>query len=342
MVRKKRKTLQDLTQDWEPRLRDAFLASVQELRNGVNVPGLIEAISRGDIEGALRQVHIEPSAYAPFIEEFRSSYNAGGNFTVSEMPPLKDSTGASAKLRFDVRDLGAEEWISEQSSKFIREVSEDLKVSVRNVLNKGLVEGTNPKTTAREIVGRYNRTTGEREGGILGLTNSQRESIDRAADELLNDPKAYLKRKLRNKQYDRYVKKSLATGEPIPADVRQRMINALTSRTEMKRAETVARTETMASLHASQREAYQQAINNGYARPEEIEREWSATSRSKPTRESHIALDGQKVKFDEPYVSPVTGARLMYPGDPNAPAEEIIQCRCWEIFRINYLNRIKR
>ena len=88
-------------------------------------------------------------------------------------------------------------------------------------------------------------------------------------------------------------------------------------------------------------EQVSQAIDKGLARPEEIEREWSATSKSKPTRESHIAMDGQKVKFDEPYVSPVTGARLMYPGDPNAPAEEIINCRCWEMFRINYLKRIK-
>ena len=341
MARKKRLTLQDLTKDWEPRLRDAFLASVQDLRDGVNMSQLVAAIEAGNVEEALKQVNIEPAAYAPFVEEMRSAYNTGGNFTVGNMPPLRDATGASAQMRFDVRDLGAEEWISEHSSKFITETTEDLRQSVRDVLNKGLVEGKNPKTTARDIAGRYNRATGEREGGILGLTSRQRQSIENAASELVNDPGAYLQRKLRNKRYDRYVKKAIETGEPIPADIRQQMINALTSRTEMKRAETVGRTETMTTLHASQREAYQQAIDKGLARPEEIEREWSATSKSKPTRESHIAMDGQKVKFDEPYVSPVTGARLMYPGDPNAPAEEIINCRCWEMFRINYLKRIK-
>ena len=341
MARKKRKSLQDLTQDWEPRLRDAFLASVQDLRNGVSMAQLIAAIEAGDIEEALRQVHIEPAAYAPFVEEMRNAYNSGGTLSVDNMPPLRDGTGAGVKMRFDVRDLDAEEWISEHSSKFITETTEDLKQSVRDVLNKGLVEGKNPKTTARDIAGRYNRTTGEREGGILGLTSRQRQSIENAAEELVSAPEAYLQRKLRNKKYDRYVRKAIETGEPIPADVRKKMINALTSRTEMKRAETVGRTETMTTLHASQREAYQQAIDKGLARPEEIEREWSSTSKSKPTRESHIALDGQKVKFDEPYISPVTGAKLMYPGDPNAPAEEIINCRCWEMFRINYLKRIK-
>lgn len=342
MARKKRKpTLQDLTKDWEPRLRDAFLASVQDLRDGINMTRLTAAIAAGDIEGALRQVRIEPSAYAPFVAEERNAFNSGGLRTVENMPPLQDPTGARVQMRFDVRDLGAEEWISEHSSKFISEISDDLRQSVRNVLNKGLVEGTNPKTTAREIAGRYNPRTGQREGGILGLTNNQRQQIDNAAVELLNDPAAYLQRKLRNRKYDRYVNQALETGEPIPADIRKQMINALTSKTEMKRAETVGRTETMTTLHASQREAYQQAINNGYARPEEIEREWSATSQSKPTRVSHQELDGQKVKFDEPYISPVTGAKLMYPGDPNAPAEEIINCRCWEMFRINYLKRIK-
>lgn len=342
MARKKRKPrLQDLIQEWEPKLRDAFLAAVQGLRNGVDEVRLIEAISSGQIEEALAAVNIEPSAYTPYVEEIRNAYRTSGEFSVSQMPPLQDVRGVKVTMRFDVRDLGAEEWINEHSSKAIKEISDDLKQSVRDKLTKGLVDGTNPVTTARDIAGRYNRKTGEREGGILGLTNRQRQSVENAAEELRTNPKAYLDRKLRNKSFDHYVRKSIETGEPIPEDIQKKMVNALQSRTEKKRADTVARTESMTSMHAAQREAYQQAINKGLASPDEIEREWSATSRSKPTRESHQELDGQKVKFNEPYVSPITGARLMYPGDPKAPAEEIINCRCWEMFRINYLKRIK-
>jgi len=341
MARNRRKTLENLISDWEPLLRRAFLASIDELRGGINLKQLTDAIRRGAVAEALRLVHIEPAAYSSLTNSVREAYDSGGKFAVSQMPPLKDAAGASVLMRFDVRDLAAEEWISEHSSKLISEITEDTRQSVQDVLTQGLVNGDNPTTTARKIAGKFNPATGRREGGILGLTNAQRKSIDKAADELLNDPGAYLKRKLRNQRYDRYVEKALKSNEPIPADVRQRMINALTSRTEKYRADMVGRTESMTALHASQREAYEQAIRNGYARPEEIEREWQATSGEPPTRESHIALDGQRVKFDEPYVSPVTGAKLMYPGDPNAPADEVINCRCWEVFRINYLKRIK-
>ncbi len=44
-------------------------------------------------------------------------------------------------------------------------------------------------------------------------------------------------------------------------------------------------------------------------------------------RETHQVLDGQTVEVDEPFVSP-SGAQLMFPGDPAAPPDETINCRC--------------
>jgi hypothetical protein len=38
-------------------------------------------------------------------------------------------------------------------------------------------------------------------------------------------------------------------------------------------------------------------------------------------------MDGQERGLNEPFDSP-SGAQLMYPGDPDAPAEEVINCRC--------------
>jgi SPP1 gp7 family putative phage head morphogenesis protein len=54
-------------------------------------------------------------------------------------------------------------------------------------------------------------------------------------------------------------------------------------------------------------------------------KEWSA--RMVNTRDTHAALDGKVIPSDEPFVT-IDGNRLMYPGDPNAPAGEIINCRC--------------
>lgn len=50
------------------------------------------------------------------------------------------------------------------------------------------------------------------------------------------------------------------------------------------------------------------------------------------SRDSHMDLDGQEVYVDEPFHIP-GGGTIMYPGDNNAPAEEVINCQCYmEVF----------
>lgn len=53
--------------------------------------------------------------------------------------------------------------------------------------------------------------------------------------------------------------------------------------------------------------------------------EWSA--RMVNTRDSHAALDGVKKPQGEPFYT-IWGNTLRYPGDPAAPAREVINCHC--------------
>lgn len=56
-----------------------------------------------------------------------------------------------------------------------------------------------------------------------------------------------------------------------------------------------------------------------------VTKTWSA--RMVNTRDTHAALDGTTIPHDQPFVT-IDGNELMYPGDPLAPAEEVIQCHC--------------
>lgn len=62
----------------------------------------------------------------------------------------------------------------------------------------------------------------------------------------------------------------------------------------------------------------------------EMIKEWGATEDAR-TRPSHAQADGQQVEMDEAFI--VGDARLMYPGDPDGPAGEVINCRCVVLYR---------
>lgn len=86
-----------------------------------------------------------------------------------------------------------------------------------------------------------------------------------------------------------------------------------------KRAQVIARTE----IHTASIAAQDEALTSMGL--DEIKREWVAVEDGR-TRESHRQADGQTRKQDEFF--DIGGAKLKAPGDPRAPAEEIVNCRC--------------
>lgn len=89
------------------------------------------------------------------------------------------------------------------------------------------------------------------------------------------------------------------------------------------RAVTVARTETMGAVNAGLWRAAQiDADTRGDVAPFKV---WLATDDNR-TRPTHRSADGQRTLLTEPFV--VGGARLLFPGDPRGPADEVINCRC--------------
>jgi len=96
----------------------------------------------------------------------------------------------------------------------------------------------------------------------------------------------------------------------------------------VSRAQNIARTETAAAMgHGEHMEMEATAAELGV----DIRKTWTATE-DENTRETHSDADGQTVPLDEPFT--VGGAELMFPGDPDGPPEEIINCRCVAIHEV--------
>lgn len=89
------------------------------------------------------------------------------------------------------------------------------------------------------------------------------------------------------------------------------------------RAELISRTEVHSSANWASIESTQSISNELNI---EFQKVWNTTEDER-TRSSHREADGQKVDMDESFL--VNEESLMYPGDSNGSASNVINCRCF-------------
>lgn len=93
---------------------------------------------------------------------------------------------------------------------------------------------------------------------------------------------------------------------------------ALISGIPKNNAMTIARTE----MHRIQTKASMDTCYKAREKKAEVIKFWDSTLDSR-TRDSHMRVDGEQKELDEKFSN-----GLLYPGDPDGPAEEVINCRC--------------
>lgn len=339
--RRQRSQILALLERFEPELARAFRESVDDLRAGVDVAALEAALARGDTAAVIRALRLDTAAFLRLETAIQANYTAAGSATAATISNLRNpATGSTLFVRFDLRNPRAETWLRQHSSQRIVEIVADQREAVRIIAETGTRLGDNPRRTALDIVGRINRATGRREGGVLGLTSTQAQWVANAREELASGDatllRRYLGRERRDKRFDRAVLRAINRGEPLPADTIRRATERYSDRMLQLRGETIARTEALSGLNAARDEAFRQAIDSGEVQAQNVLKVWNATGDSR-TRDSHAEMDGQDVPLDEAFETP-DGYRLMYPTDSSlgAPAEETIQCRCWLEHRIDF------
>jgi len=329
-----------LLEKFEPRVRAAFLAAVQDLRDRADLAGVVTALERGDIAGALAALNLDAAAFRAFEAVIAEAYSAFGSNAVAHFPVIKSPEGFRVAVRFDVRDLRSEQVLRELSSNLVTQIVDEQKLMVRAALVEGMAQGQNPRATALEIVGRVDPAAGRRTGGIIGLSGPQERTVAKVRAGLASgDPEAlkhYLTLTRRDKRFDRSVAKALREGKALTGPDAERIVARLSDSYLKLRGEMVARTETLSAMNAARHEAFAQGLAKTNYGPENVVREWSSAGDSR-VRDTHRALDGQKVRgLDAAFHSP-SGARLRYPGDTSLGAgpEETIGCRCVVNMRID-------
>lgn len=338
------KQLLDMIDYFTPKVKNAFLAAISDVSDKALLSQVIKAVEMGDPIAAFKSLGFSDAAMRPITKMLEEAFENGGITTGNSFPNYLNTTDGRVVFRFDVRDSRAEKFLREQSAQLVTNIQEDTRIALRNVLTDGMTNGRNPRLIALDIVGRFNPKTEQREGGIIGLTPAYERAVARAKEELRNLNPQYLQRKQRLVSGDDMVQAAIASGKPLSEEDIDRLGTRYANNLLRLRGETIARTEVMHSIHKAEYEALMQAVDDGAVNKAATRRVWDATGDTR-TRLSHMMMDGQEVGLDEAFTSPVTGVKLMFPGDTSARngfnnrlvASECINCRCRVRLKVDWL-----
>lgn len=345
--RRTQNKLLHLIDQFNPKIKDAFLVAIEDVTENAVLNQVIKAIEFGDPTAAFKALGFSDAAMRPLTAMIEEAFETGGITTGNSFPKYLNTTDGRTVFRFDVRNVRAETWLRNYSAQLVSHIQDDTRSALQNILSDGLAAGRNPRSVALDIVGRFNVAEGKREGGIIGLTPSYERAVNRAREELRNLDTSYFQRKQRYAAGDDLVRSAIAEGRKLTNDEIDRLATRYSSNLLLLRGETIGRTEAMHALHRAEYEALMQAVDSGAVDKGATTRVWDATGDTR-TRHSHMMMEGQEVGLDEPFKSPVTGVQMLFPGDTSyrtvlnsrLVARETINCRCRVRLNVDWLKGI--
>lgn len=334
--------INEMADKMDAKLAKQFLASVKELKGNVDWKQVETLLTNGDYNAilAIFSPGLIDASFTPFSVGITEAFITGGSFMARATPAFRSTaTGSVVNVAFDVVNPELSNVLHSYKMGLIREISDSTLLVIQDELRDAITSGTNPIDSARRI----------RES--LGLTQHQRNVVERFRAELekigtKGDQTSrmalrnILQRKLRDKRFDAGIVQAARNNMMLPSDQINKIVNRYQERMLKRRAETVARTESIRALNMSNQALWEQQVTDGKVEPERIERLWIVT-RDGHARDAHVYLGDRYGKtpkgvgLKEPFQSPL-GA-IQYPGDPNARAGNTINCRCTLFVRIRPL-----
>ena len=343
-TRRQRQVYADLLARYGRQVADAFIRAIDNIRSAAEVQRLTAAIEAGQIEEALDALHIDREAFNEVADRLREAHAEGGKAATETMPTRRPD-GTALVVRFDGRNPEAEAWLNRHSSDLITRLTTEQRQLVRLHLVEAMRRGVNPRQVALDLVGRINRATGKREGGVIGLSASQEGYVRSARNQLASDDaadlRAYLTRTRRDKRFDKSVQKAIREERAVEPGIAAKALTAYERRLLQLRGETIGRVEAMTSLQQAKFEAYRQAVASGKVAENAVTKVWRSASDLR-VRHTHRALNGDSVGLNGVFRSP-SGALLRFPMDTSlgAGTDEIVGCRCDAEYRIDFLANIR-
>lgn len=302
------KTYHAIADSRAPKMRRSFLDAVEKARGGGLRDRLGAALSRGDLLEADRlavqawEAIADAELRVQFVDEMLQVMQTAGRTAAPEVDALvkrmRLGAAGSADLHFDITNERAIVWARDRSSTLIRSINDQQRAAIRQLLTRSTQAELAPASVAREL------------RGTIGLLPKQEAAAAnyRAELEALagRDDRATLA--LRTGR----VSNRGLTADKIDAKVERYRQRLLT-----ERADSIARTETIAAVNQGQLEAWQQARDRGIL-PPDMWKTWIVTPDDRLCPYCRD-MEDQTVPIDQPFVSSL-GSVMVPPLHP--------RCRC--------------
>jgi SPP1 gp7 family putative phage head morphogenesis protein len=241
-------------------------------------------------------------------EYYQKAYDEIAKKLREELAKMNLSKGMTAQQYYDeARKYGRLEKLEQELSQSLKDANSEAVKMVNNELAN--VYKTNFKWQADQINGVnpiINQDT------LKAVISGQVHPFKQLAIDEMKD-RALIEAKLKRELMD-----GILTGKSIP-EIAKGVRGVYES--NLSDSVRIARTETTRVEAAGRFDVGKEAQKLGFV----VKKRWVATKDDR-TRPAHKEADGQEVDLDKPFI--VGGEKMMYPGDENASAENVINCRC--------------
>lgn len=319
--------IQDLTRTYESRIRNAFLAAMQDIRNRAQMGQLRDALRNGDINAAVNALNIDPASYARLQSIILETYSQSGALTIRSNSWIYPD-GTRAVVRYNSLSPLAETYARDLSSRLVVGLSDEAKAVAREVIADGYAFNRPLDRIARDLVGRIG-ANGRRAGGIVGLDHRQLEYVRNLRAYLEENPARALQMKMSPRDLA-FIRRVIAEGRSLTIA----QIDALTRRYEnsqlMVRGLRIARTETIGAIERGKADAWRQGLEKTGVPERFLIRTWRHTGRSMIDRVQHMFITGTPERgLSNPFVMP-DGTMMLHPHDTSLGAglDHVINCMC--------------
>jgi hypothetical protein len=307
--RRRAEELLQLAERQGVKIRAGYERTLDAIRDEIDLEQLRAAIANGQVNQAQGIVDSAIASVGGGVigGAIRAAVQAGGDMAARE---ATEFLGTRLEVVFNVTNPRVAEFLQRYEMGLIRNLTNDVRQVVRDVLGQAIVAGRNPIDSAREV---------KRAIGLL----PRQEAAVRNYRRLLEERSAEaLQRALRDKRFDRTVRRAVQTDEALTAEQIDRMVERYRERFLKYRAETIARTESMRALSAGALENWRELVRDGKVDESQVRRFWVYTHDSKvrPWHASIPSMNPQGVGLEEAFET--EKGPLLYPHDPNGAARE--------------------